>query len=93
MRVDRIPVLNIYLDNWTRSAFIATLAQGVVFTPNLDHLSLLQRRRDFYEAYLQASHVVCDSRILLIAARLLGWPVADQIAGADLLPAWCQAHG
>ena len=41
------------------------LTEGVVFTPNVDHLVRLQKDREFYQAYLQADWVVCDSVILL----------------------------
>ncbi len=67
---------------------------GVVFTPNVDHLIKLQKDRDFHRIYRSADYRVCDSQILLLAARFLGQPLREKISGSDLFPAfyWYYRH-
>jgi hypothetical protein len=61
-------------------------------TPNVDHLVKLQKDREFYECYIRSEHIVCDSRIIYFISSFLhpGNGILEQIAGSDLLPAYCQ---
>lgn len=92
--VDTTRILNIDIHNHTFQGFLAQLAEGLVVTPNVDHLVKLQRDREFYGCYLRAEHIVCDSRIVQLTSRFLypGRGIPEQIAGSDLLPAWCAFH-
>ncbi len=89
-----IRILNIEILNCPFGDFVDRLESGMVVTPNIDHLMKLQRDREFYECYLQAEHVVCDSRVIQLLTKILypGKGFVDQIAGSDLLPAFCQHH-
>lgn len=91
MEASQCQLLNIQVHNWRFQEFVAQLDSGVVVTPNVDHLIKLQKDFEFYQCYEQAEHVVCDSRILLLLSRLLPnqEPIKEQIAGSDLLPAFC----
>jgi N-acetylglucosaminyldiphosphoundecaprenol N-acetyl-beta-D-mannosaminyltransferase len=87
-------ILNIEMDNVNFEEFLSSLQSGVVVTPNVDHLIKLQKDEEFYRCYLQAEHVVCDSRIIQILSKIL-FPknsIVSQIAGSDLFPAYCQHH-
>ena len=86
--------LNIAIDNITFKDFLENLTEGVVVTPNADHLIKLQKDHEFYQCYLNAEHVVCDSRILMKLSKFLNRhePICDQIAGSDLFPAFCEHH-
>jgi exopolysaccharide biosynthesis WecB/TagA/CpsF family protein len=88
-------ILNIDIHNHRFGDFLEQLTTGVVVTPNVDHLVKLQHDREFYECYRAAEHLVCDSRIVQLASRLLhpGRGIPEQIAGSDLLPAWCAHQG
>lgn len=87
-------ILNIDLHNWTFDDFLGQLESGVVVTPNIDHFMKLQKDPDFYACYRQSEHIVCDSRVIQLLSKLLypGHGVIDQIAGSDLLPAFCKYH-
>lgn len=90
----KIQILNVEIANWRMQEFLEQLSEGVVVTPNIDHLVKLQKDREFYECYRQAEHVVCDSRVIQLVSRVLypGKGIAEQIAGSDLFPAFCHFH-
>jgi exopolysaccharide biosynthesis WecB/TagA/CpsF family protein len=87
------PILNISVHNLGFHEFLENLQEGVVFTPNLDHLVRLQHDKQFYNAYQKSDYRVCDSRILvnLSKAGIIG-EIKEQIAGSDLLPAFYHFH-
>ncbi len=62
-----INILNIKIQNITSSCLLECLDEGVLFTPNVDHLVKLQKDKDFYDCYQKAEWVVCDSRILFFS--------------------------
>jgi exopolysaccharide biosynthesis WecB/TagA/CpsF family protein len=88
----RVEILNVPIDNISTADFLQQLRQGVVFTPNVDHLMKLQRDPDFVEAYNQADFRVCDSQVLLLASKFLGRPIKAKISGSDLFPMFCDHH-
>jgi N-acetylglucosaminyldiphosphoundecaprenol N-acetyl-beta-D-mannosaminyltransferase len=87
-----VKILNVEIDNITLDDFLGQLSSGVVFTPNVDHLMKLQHDPEFVAAYDQADYRVCDSQVLMYAARFLGERIKDKISGSDLLPAFCEYH-
>ena len=90
---DKIKVLNIEIDNFSKLELLNTLKRGVVFTPNVDHLVKLQKDEEFYQVYQRADYKVCDSRILVLKSRMGLLPqIKEQIAGSDLFPDFCQFH-
>lgn len=89
---DQVEILNIAIDNISVSDFLAQLQQGVVFTPNVDHLMKLQKDEDFVKAYDKADFRVCDSQVLLMASKFLGRPIQAKISGSDLFPLFCEHH-
>ena len=58
---------------------------GIVFTPNIDHLMILQKDREFYNAYKMADYRVCDGQILMYSLQFLGTPIKEKISGSDRL--------
>ena len=62
--MERVRILNVDILSVRKQELLERLTEGVVFTPNVDHLVRLQKDRVFYETYLQADWVVCDSVIL-----------------------------
>lgn len=87
-----VEILNVPIDNITVNDFLNNLKQGVVFTPNVDHLMKLQKDADFVEAYSKADYRVCDSQVLVMASRFLGNPIKAKISGSDLFPMFCEHH-
>lgn len=87
-----VKILNLEIQNFSRSELLDRLDRGVVFTPNVDHIMNLQRDPAFYEAYSCADYVVCDSKILHFASKFLQNPFKEKISGSDLFPAFYQHH-
>lgn len=88
----QVEILNIPIDNISVQDFLGRLKQGVVFTPNVDHLMKLQKDKDFVAAYSKADYRVCDSQVLMFAAKFLGTPIKAKISGSDLFPMFCEHH-
>ena len=88
----RVEILNVPIDNFSVNEFLAQLERGVVFTPNVDHLMNLRRDQDFVAAYSQADFRICDSQVLMLAAKFLGKPIQAKISGSDLFPLFCEHH-
>lgn len=57
-----------------------------VVTPNLDHARLLRDHLGLQSAYAQAWLVVADGMPLVWAAKLMGQPLPERVAGSDLVP-------
>lgn len=89
---ERVNILNVGIDNFSVEEFLIRLNRGVVFTPNVDHLMSLRKDPTFVEAYQKADYRVCDSQILMYAAKFLGKPIKAKISGSDLLPMFCDHH-
>lgn len=58
-----------------------------VVTPNLDHARMLQENEALRSAYDDAALRLVDGMPLVWAARMLGRPVPERVAGSDLVPA------
>lgn len=58
---------------------------GSVFTPNVDHIVMLDRDARFRAAYGGASLALADGMPVLWASRLLGTPVPEKVSGSDLV--------
>ena len=88
----KVPILNLEIDNLSKVQFLQQLDNGVVFTPNVDHLMKLQRDQEFFQAYSQADFKACDSQILMYASRFLGQPIQEKVSGSDFFPEFCKFH-
>ena len=88
----RVPILNIAVDNIGLDKLLERFEQGVLVTPNVDHLMLLQHQPELLDAYARAEFVTVDSQIVFWALRWLGRPVQQKISGSDFLPAYCSYH-
>lgn len=88
----KVQLLNVDIDSLTLDNLLANLNSGFVVTPNVDHLVKLQKDRDFYQVYQSADWVVCDSKIVALAAKFLGQPIKEVIPGSSFFPAYCSYH-
>ena len=50
--------LNVDIQNITRQELLENLKEGVLVTPNLDHLIKLQKDKEFYDVYQKSEWVV-----------------------------------
>ena len=90
--IKRVNILNVGVDSVAIEELLKQLKTGVVFTPNVDHLMNLQKDPEFVEAYHKADFRLCDSQILMYAAKFLGTPIETKISGSDLFPLFCKHH-
>jgi N-acetylglucosaminyldiphosphoundecaprenol N-acetyl-beta-D-mannosaminyltransferase len=60
-------------------------AGGMVFTPNVDHVVLVERNARFRDVYSRVSLSLVDGVPVLWAARLLGTPLPEKVSGSDLV--------
>lgn len=90
----KIKILNIEFDNITCQELLEQFNQGILVTPNIDHLMKLQHHRRFYDCYQQARFAVCDSRIIYLLTKLLfpNTALREQITGSDFFPAFYRYH-
>jgi N-acetylglucosaminyldiphosphoundecaprenol N-acetyl-beta-D-mannosaminyltransferase len=84
--------LGVPIDNLSQSQLLDQLSTGIVFTSDVDHLITLRKNQAFADAYNMADYKVCDSQALVLAAQLLGKPLAKQLPGSNLLGAFYDRH-
>ena len=90
--MNRIKILNVEIDNISQEELLAQLKKGVLVTPNVDDLMKHQRDGEFHEDASKAEYVVCDSKIVLLAAKFLGMPLKEAIPGSSFFPQYCDFH-
>ena len=86
----KIQILNINILSIDINSLLNSLTEGVLFTPNVDHLMKLQKDKEFYEAYQQANYIICDSKIIFLASKFLKTPIKEVIPGSSFFPAFCK---
>lgn len=92
MEKERLNILNIQVDNITKNELLARFKEGVLVTPNVDHLMKLQHDKEFYEIYQKAEYVTVDSQIVKMAMKFLGSPIKEVITGSGFLPSFYMYH-
>lgn len=90
--ISKVNVLNIKVHNISKPDLLNNLTDGILVTPNVDHLVRLQHDRDFYKIYKEADWVVCDSKIVAIALKFLGSPVQEAIPGSSFFSEYYTYH-
>lgn len=87
-----IRILNVNILPVTQNGLLCELEEGVLYTPNLDHLIKLQRDREFYDIYQRAEWIVCDSQILYLVSKLLKRSLPMAIPGSSFFTAFYNYH-
>jgi UDP-N-acetyl-D-mannosaminuronic acid transferase (WecB/TagA/CpsF family) len=84
----KVNILNVSIDNISKQELLEKLTQqgGILITPNVDHLIKIQKDREFYQLYKLCNYRVCDSQIIFLAAKFLGYPLKEKISGSDFFP-------
>lgn len=88
----RIEILNIKVDNIYKKDLLEKFEEGVLITPNVDHLMKLQKDKEFYDLYQKADFITVDSQIVKHALSFLGTPVKEVITGSDFFPSFYNYH-
>ena len=95
--MQRIKLLNIYIDNYTMreaineiDCLIQRQVPSYVVTPNLDHIVTLENDEEFKEVYRNADMVVADGKPLIWISKIKKTPIKEKISGSDLFPHMCE---
>ena len=89
---DMARILNVDIKSVQKEYLMDSLHDGILFTPNVDHLVRLQKDRDFYCAYQQANWIVCDSVILQRLSGLLKKGIVESSPGSTFFHEYCDYH-
>lgn len=65
-------------------------SKGYIVTPNAFHIVMLQKDSDFRQTYKNASLVLADGFSIVFASRILGSPIVERCAGADIFGKICE---
>lgn len=87
-----VRILNININSIYRNDLLSKMEEGVVFTPNLDHLVKLQKDREFYDAYKKADWIICDSRIICLFSRIFKEKIKEAIPGSSFFTEFYNYH-
>ena len=90
--MQKIKILNIGIDNVSSLELLRSLKQGVLVTPNIDHLVKLQKNKELYNLYSKAEWIVCDSKVIYLFSRLLQCSLKDVIPGSSFFPKFYMYH-
>ena len=90
--MDIINILNINILGITQKELLQKMLDGVLVTPNLDHLVKLQKDKVFWNVYKNAEWVVCDSKILYLILKLIGKSVPEPIPGSSFFTTFYKYH-
>ncbi len=85
-------ILNIEILSITTEFLLENMHEGVLFTPNVDHLVRLQKDKSFFEIYKKADWVICDSKIVNLGAKFLSNPFLEVIPGSSFFTAFYDYH-
>ncbi len=87
-----VKLLNIDILNISTEELLQSFDEGVLITPNVDHLVKLQKDAELYQIYQQTDWVICDSKIVQLGLKFLGKPVKEVIPGSSFFPAYYNFH-
>lgn len=90
--MNRIRILNVSINNISAEELLKQLKKGVLVTPNVDDIMKHQKDEGFHNDATQADFVVCDSKIVLLASKLLRTPLKEAIPGSSFFPKYCEYH-
>lgn len=89
---ERIRILNVKIDNITQDELLEQLTQGVLVTPNVDHMIRLQRDSDYFDIVKNADWVICDSKILYLCSKFLKNSLVASVPGSSFFEAFYEYH-
>ncbi|MGM9920430.1 MAG: WecB/TagA/CpsF family glycosyltransferase [Bhargavaea sp.] len=90
--MEKIEVLNIELDNYTKEELLIELLESVknnrkrfLVTANPEIIMMARQNPEFAEAIQSADYVVPDGIGLIIGSRIIGHPLKERIPGVELV--------
>lgn len=92
MKKSFVMLLNTRIDNYTVQELLEKLDKGVLVTPNVDDIMKHQRDEEFHRMANTAEFAVCDSKVVMLAAKLRGMSLKESIPGSSFFPQYCDYH-
>ena len=96
MPKNRMPFMNIYLDNITSEealdyidSWIASRKIGVIITPNCDHIVQIEKKPALQSVWNSAELLLADGHPLLWFAKWYKTPLKEKINGSSFTPELC----
>ncbi len=89
---EKVQMLNVEIQDITRLDLLERLSEGLLLTPNVDHIIKLQKDEYFYKIYQDADWVVCDSKIIALGLKFLGTPIKEVIPGSSFFTEYYLYH-
>ena len=90
--MEKVKILNVDIQSVTKEHLLIELNEGILVTPNVDHLVKLQVDKEFYDVYKKAEWVICDSKILYLLSKLLKKTLPEAIPGSSFFTAYYMYH-
>ncbi len=87
-----IQILNVCILDICENELLEQFNEGVLYTPNIDHLISLQKDKEFYDSYLSAEWIICDSRILYFLSHLTRHRFRETISGSSFFSNFYNYH-
>ena len=96
--MEKVDLFGLKFNAWSLSEAVEHLSetsrakeQKLVFTPNVDHLVLLEENDQFKKTYDEADVILADGMPIVWFSQLIGRPLPERVTGADLVPGLCEA--
>jgi UDP-N-acetyl-D-mannosaminuronic acid transferase (WecB/TagA/CpsF family) len=85
----KVPMLNIQVDDVTMDDLLSGFWEGALLTVRVETIVRLQKDAELYRAARCFDVVACDSQLLLLAARAMGYSLTERVSGARFLSEYC----
>lgn len=92
MSYNTIRILNVDIIAIREDELLRDMQEGVLVTPNLDHLVKMQHDEDFWHCYQNAEWVICDSEVLWLCSKLQKRSIPEAIPGSSFFTKFCEYH-
>lgn len=98
MNMTKVSMFDIEIDNLTIGEAIQKIIddwavprkRSMITTPNVDVIVQLYSNKQLRDDFGRAEIVLADGAPIVLASRLLGTPLKERVAGADILPRLCE---
>ena len=87
LRLGKVPIDVLSFDEALEAVDRLVTAQkgGFVFTPNVDHIVMVDDHAEFEAAYQRADLCLADGTPVVWASRLFDTPLPERVSGSDLI--------
>jgi len=94
--MQKVQLFEIEIDNITFDECLNRIIElirirknSIIITPNVAHILLLQKDKQFRKIYSETDMILADGMPLIWVSKIMGTPLKEKISGSDLLPKLC----